>query len=108
MLQNADDNAYPAAAVPALEFVLYPDRVEVLNNEKGFGEENVRALCDIGRSTKKQSSGGYIGVYPLLVLLVVMLNPFFTTFYMQLQIYIAALLVSKTFQCIMRRNAVCY
>ena len=32
----------------------------VLNNEQGFSAENIRALCDVGNSTKK-GSAGYIG-----------------------------------------------
>lgn len=60
LVQNADDNAYPAGVASALEFVLLPDRVVVANNEVGFSEANLRALCDVGRSTKTQV-GGYIG-----------------------------------------------
>nr|GEX60956.1 hypothetical protein [Tanacetum cinerariifolium] len=33
----------------------------VLNNEQGFSAENIRALCDVGNSTKKKASSGYIG-----------------------------------------------
>jgi HSP90 family molecular chaperone len=32
----------------------------VNNNESGFTESNIRALCDIGNSTKA-STAGYIG-----------------------------------------------
>lgn len=33
----------------------------VLNNEEGFSAKNIRALCDVGNSTKKGSNAGYIG-----------------------------------------------
>ncbi|KAK7854735.1 hypothetical protein CFP56_031056 [Quercus suber] len=33
----------------------------VLNNEQGFSGQNIRALCDVGNSTKKGSNAGYIG-----------------------------------------------
>jgi hypothetical protein len=35
--------------------------VTVLNNERGFSAANVRALCDVGRSTKGSGGLGYIG-----------------------------------------------
>jgi len=58
--QNADDNAYAPGVAPALEFVLHADRIEVLNNERGFTEAHLRALCDVGRSTKAAATG-FIG-----------------------------------------------
>lgn len=33
----------------------------VLNNERGFSGDNIRALCDVGNSTKKEPTAGYIG-----------------------------------------------
>ncbi|GFH15830.1 DUF3883 domain-containing protein [Haematococcus lacustris] len=60
LVQNADDNSYPPGVIPTLEFVLHEDRITVLNNEVGFSEANLRALCDVGRSTKANVSG-YIG-----------------------------------------------
>jgi hypothetical protein len=59
LTQNADDNAYDHDA-PALQFVLTPTTVFVLNNEVGFAEDNIRAVCDVGKSTKK-TKYGYIG-----------------------------------------------
>lgn len=35
--------------------------IVVLNNERGFSTDNIRALCDVGNSTKKEPSAGYIG-----------------------------------------------
>ena len=64
LVQNADDNAYPAdVAEPALQFVLRDDCLVVRNNECGFEERNVRAICDVGSSTKSrvQQGTGYIG-----------------------------------------------
>lgn len=53
LLQNADDNAYAASAVPALTLTARPGVLELLNNETGFEERHVRALCCAGKSTKK-------------------------------------------------------
>ncbi|ESQ56312.1 hypothetical protein EUTSA_v10024181mg [Eutrema salsugineum] len=60
LVQNADDNKYPEHVEPTLTFILQKTGIVVLNNECGFMPENIRALCDVGRSTKK-GSGGYIG-----------------------------------------------
>ena len=59
-VQNADDNKYPEHVEPTLTFILQKTGIVVLNNECGFTPENIQALCDVGRSTKK-GSGGYIG-----------------------------------------------
>eukprot|EP01018_Ginkgo_biloba_P025050 Gb_08163 [translate_table: standard] len=61
LVQNADDNLYPQGVEPALAFILQSTGVVVLNNELGFTSQNIRALCDVGNSTKKGSSAGYIG-----------------------------------------------
>ncbi|XP_078347983.1 uncharacterized protein LOC144633073 isoform X2 [Oculina patagonica] len=65
LVQNADDNTYPeecsGAGFPSLVFVLERDKIMVLNNEVGFEEKNIRALCDVGRSTKGAHRYGYIG-----------------------------------------------
>lgn len=60
LVQNADDNHYPDNRVPRLAFQLKPDCLVVVNNEIGFSEENVRALCSVGRSSKAKKKG-YIG-----------------------------------------------
>ena len=60
-IQNADDNTYLKDVEPTLAFVLQDDGIAVLNNETGFSADNIRALCDIGNSTKKGSNMGYIG-----------------------------------------------
>ena len=62
LIQNADDNSYPASCdVPAVEFVLSPQGMLIKNNEIGFAEANVRALCDVGGSTKGGGGSGFIG-----------------------------------------------
>ncbi|CAK7207240.1 hypothetical protein SEUCBS139899_010050 [Sporothrix eucalyptigena] len=54
MLQNFDDNKYKHAdGPPSVEFCVYPDRIVTSCNEDGFTEENVRAICSIGKSSKK-------------------------------------------------------
>ncbi|KAJ4955822.1 hypothetical protein NE237_012605 [Protea cynaroides] len=61
LVQNADDNIYPKDVEPTLVFILQATGIVVLNNEQGFSSENIRALCDVGNSTKKLSNAGYIG-----------------------------------------------
>nr|AAO72367.1 unknow protein [Oryza sativa Japonica Group] len=61
LVQNADDNTYVEDVEPTLAFILQDNGIVVLNNESGFSAENIRALCDIGSSTKKGSNQGYIG-----------------------------------------------
>ncbi|KAK3261761.1 hypothetical protein CYMTET_29346 [Cymbomonas tetramitiformis] len=72
LIQNAEDNQYEQGVEPTVKFVLSrrdptnPSNTEgalyVFNNEVGFAEKNVRAICDIGNSTKKyEKSKGYIG-----------------------------------------------
>uniref|UniRef100_A0ACD6AAF5 Uncharacterized protein n=1 Tax=Avena sativa TaxID=4498 RepID=A0ACD6AAF5_AVESA len=61
LVQNADDNTYLEDVEPTLAFVLQENGIVVLNNERGFSAENIRALCDIGNSTKKGANRGYIG-----------------------------------------------
>lgn len=60
-VQNADDNIYPEDVEPTLILILQSWGIVVLNNEQGFSEANIRALCDVGNSTKKGSTAGYIG-----------------------------------------------
>ncbi|WIA32561.1 hypothetical protein OEZ86_003368 [Tetradesmus obliquus] len=63
LVQNADDNRYPPAAVPALEFLLLPNFIAALNNEAGLSAADLAALCDIGASTKlEQRWIGYKGI----------------------------------------------
>ena len=68
LVQNADDNNYHphllsgvATEVPALKFIVTATSVTILNNELGFSESNIRAICDVGQSTKGAHRSGYIG-----------------------------------------------
>ncbi|XP_019748146.1 uncharacterized protein LOC109529281 [Hippocampus comes] len=63
LIQNADDNNYPSGSdvVPALAFVVERDCITILNNETGFQEANIKAICDVGQSTKGKHKYGYIG-----------------------------------------------
>ncbi|XP_032900561.1 protein NO VEIN-like isoform X2 [Amblyraja radiata] len=64
LIQNADDNKYPTfdgEAAPSLLFVVERDCIILLNNECGFEEKNIRAICDVGCSTKGKHKYGYIG-----------------------------------------------
>ena len=68
LIQNADDNEYrsdllhPASNnVPSLKFVVSSTSITVLNNEVGFSEQNIRAICNVGKSTKAANRLGYIG-----------------------------------------------
>ncbi|XP_039595107.1 protein NO VEIN [Polypterus senegalus] len=63
LIQNADDNTYPedSSVHPSLLFVVEKSCISVLNNEHGFEENNIRAICDVGRSTKGKHKYGYIG-----------------------------------------------
>ncbi|RYO85251.1 hypothetical protein DL766_000105 [Monosporascus sp. MC13-8B] len=64
LLQNADDNQYHTAREdgdsPFVCFKVYPDKIVVDCNEDGFTERNLRAICDVGNSSKTGSQG-YIG-----------------------------------------------
>ncbi|KAL2641700.1 hypothetical protein R1flu_009287 [Riccia fluitans] len=68
---NAEDNSYAPGVEPQLDLVLTKtDITEVgasatlilFNNELGFQERNISALCSVGQSTKKgKRNEGYIG-----------------------------------------------
>ncbi|MGK7900412.1 MAG: DUF3883 domain-containing protein [Hormoscilla sp.] len=60
LLQNADDNEYRSDVNPTLTITIAPEKIIVVNNECGFTEANVRAICDVGNSTKSRAIG-YIG-----------------------------------------------
>uniref|UniRef100_A0A1D1XGE7 Sacsin n=1 Tax=Anthurium amnicola TaxID=1678845 RepID=A0A1D1XGE7_9ARAE len=71
LVQNAEDNEYPAGVDPSLEFVITSRDITatgatatllVFNNEKGFSPANIQSICRIGKSTKKGNrQRGYIG-----------------------------------------------
>lgn len=64
LLQNAEDNHYTRARErgyePYISFQVYDDRIIIDCNEDGFKEEHVRAICDVGKSSKVGAQG-YIG-----------------------------------------------
>jgi hypothetical protein len=59
VIQNADDNPYHDNVQPTISIIVSPRFVKIECNETGFTEENVRALCRTGRSSKEGT--GYIG-----------------------------------------------
>jgi hypothetical protein len=62
LVQNAEDNDYPEQVTDRfIEFIVKPDAIEVRNNEVGFTRPNVESLCDVGESTKRERTLGYIG-----------------------------------------------
>lgn len=61
LLQNADDNSYAVGVVPSLKVIAHPDAIVLLNNESGFEEKHVRALCNAAKSTKKDRKDGATG-----------------------------------------------
>jgi hypothetical protein len=60
LVQNADDNDYHPSTTPTLRVQLFPHAVVVFNNEVGFSEQNIAAVCNVNGSTKHNKSG-YIG-----------------------------------------------
>jgi len=59
LIQNAEDNEYEDRT-PTIKFIIDSGRLIIQNNEKGFEEKNVLALCGIGGTTKTKALG-YIG-----------------------------------------------
>ncbi len=60
LIQNAEDNKYEENIRPKIRFIISSDWLVIQNNEKGFEEKNVWALCGIGETTKTKALG-YIG-----------------------------------------------
>jgi hypothetical protein len=60
LVQNSDDNAYLPNVIPTIKIELFPHALLVFNNEIGFQEKNIVAVCNVGGSTK-QGMAGYIG-----------------------------------------------
>ncbi|KAM5346360.1 hypothetical protein ACJ41O_009365 [Fusarium nematophilum] len=64
LLQNAEDNHYTRARlqgqVPYVAFKMYADRIVIECNEDGFAEDNIRAICAVGQSSKTGAQG-YVG-----------------------------------------------
>ena len=69
LIQNADDNTYSEDMMhdgseekPSVAFIVDKDSVVILNNECGFEDVNIKAICDVGKSTKGAHRKGYIGM----------------------------------------------
>jgi len=60
LVQNADDNDYAHGVDPEISFHFSSTRLLVQNNEVGFTEANVAALCKVGQTTKEKRTG-FIG-----------------------------------------------
>lgn len=62
-IQNADDNTYADDVIPSLNLQIEESLVVFECNESGFSADNVKAICDIGASTKtrENSTRGFIG-----------------------------------------------
>lgn len=67
LIQNAEDNRYSRAlasnAKPYIKFRISPDKIVVDSNEDGFTAANVKAICQVGGSTKTRTDAAqyYIG-----------------------------------------------
>ncbi|TEA17885.1 hypothetical protein C8034_v012030 [Colletotrichum sidae] len=66
LLQNSDNSSFDkveeAGDDPAISFKLFDDRLVVESNEDGFTQENVEALCAVGKSTNQDAPvRGYVG-----------------------------------------------
>lgn len=61
LVQNADDNHYKPGVTPHLTFQVAAQRLVVVNNEVGFNEDNIKAICSVGKSSKSKDKTGYIG-----------------------------------------------
>jgi hypothetical protein len=68
LIQNAEDNDYSKEVTPSLRFKVVEMQLHgnpqivllVENNETGFEEKHVNAICSVGQSTKTKEQG-YIG-----------------------------------------------
>lgn len=61
LVQNADDNSYAKGVTPELTFDVRPGRLVLSNNEVGFNEENIGAICKVGASSKAKDKQHHIG-----------------------------------------------
>jgi hypothetical protein len=57
VIQNADDNNYLEGQTPIVSITVLPAYVKIECNEVGFTEENVRAICRSGQSSKTPGHG---------------------------------------------------
>jgi hypothetical protein len=62
-IQNADDNRYADNVIPSMNLRIEDNLVVFECNELGFSASNIRAICDIGGSTKARATSGFIGAF---------------------------------------------
>ena len=61
LIQNAEDNTYKVEK-PKISFILETDKLIIKNNERGFSEGDIKAICNAGPlSSTKVNMVGYIG-----------------------------------------------
>jgi hypothetical protein len=61
LVQNADDCAYDKGVDPAFQLFLFENGLLVCTNEQGFAPANVKAICNLGRSSKSRRLGAFTG-----------------------------------------------
>ncbi|HFU75055.1 MAG TPA: hypothetical protein ENK66_02300 [Arcobacter sp.] len=61
LIQNAQDNSYDTIDKKKLDFFVSKDGILIKNNEKGFKDTQIEAICDFANSTKKDKNLGYVG-----------------------------------------------
>lgn len=61
LVQNADDNSYAKGVTPELTLHVSADRLVLTNNEVGFNEDNISAICKVGASSKPKDKQHHIG-----------------------------------------------
>lgn len=61
LVQNADDCAYDKGIDPAFQLILLERGLLVASNEQGFAPANVKAICNLGSSSKSRSLGAFTG-----------------------------------------------
>ncbi|XP_071715777.1 protein NO VEIN-like [Rutidosis leptorrhynchoides] len=61
LVRNADENVYTCDVEPTITFILQEKCIIILNNEQGFSDGKIKALCDVSNSKEKELSAGYIG-----------------------------------------------
>jgi len=59
LIQNADDNKYNTE-YPQINISYNTEEMIIQNNEIGFNDDDVKSICDVGKSNKKKNQG-YIG-----------------------------------------------
>ncbi|KAH9161222.1 hypothetical protein LEN26_001525, partial [Aphanomyces euteiches] len=62
LLQNANDNQYAPKVAPRAEIVVTENAISFYCNEIGFQAHHIRALCDVGASTKSTGMIGQKGI----------------------------------------------